>query len=172
MKNTGMKMWMEAAAFAARRHSGQYRRDGATPYVAHPFRVAMIVRNVFGESDPVVLSAALLHDVIEDTGSDYEKVAERFGQEVAELVVALTKDPRLPKPAQMAAYDRQLAEASWQARLIKMADAYDNVLDAPDDKVRAGARAKAERVLGLAGNDPKLATAAAALRGVMEDSKG
>ena len=55
-----------AASFAARAHQHQLRKDRQTPYVAHPFRVCLIARNVFGVDDPNVLTTALLHDTIED----------------------------------------------------------------------------------------------------------
>ena len=58
---------LEAVSFAARAHRHQLRKDGETPYVAHPFRVCLIVRHIFGIDDPAFLSAALLHDTIEDT---------------------------------------------------------------------------------------------------------
>jgi len=46
-------LWREAAGFAARMHAGQFRKDKQTPYIAHPFRVAMTVRDVFGIDDLV-----------------------------------------------------------------------------------------------------------------------
>jgi guanosine-3',5'-bis(diphosphate) 3'-pyrophosphohydrolase len=45
---------LEAASFAARAHRAQVRKDGETPYVAHVFRVCLIVRHVFGIDDPAV----------------------------------------------------------------------------------------------------------------------
>src|SRR5688500_19144302 len=91
--------WQRAASFAARFHQGQLRKDGTTPYIAHPFRVAMTVRDVFGVDDPIALAAALLHDVIEDTTADYDDLEREFGAEVARVVAALTKDMRLPEAA-------------------------------------------------------------------------
>jgi guanosine-3',5'-bis(diphosphate) 3'-pyrophosphohydrolase len=67
----------EAISFAARAHRHQIRKDGLTPYVAHPFRACMTVRDVFGIEDPVVLAATVLHDTIEDTTTDYDDLAER-----------------------------------------------------------------------------------------------
>src|SRR5690349_24720355 len=87
---------LEAVSFAARAHRGHTRKDGQTPYAAHPFRVCLIVRHVFGINDPEVLTAALLHDTIEDTATDYDDLAERFGPRVAGWVAALSKDTRVP----------------------------------------------------------------------------
>jgi len=122
-------LWQEAASFAARAHAGHMRKDGRTPYVAHPFRVALTVRDVFGCDDDVCLAAALLHDVIEDTGADYEDIEERFGADVADVVAALSKDMRLPEPRRERAYDEGLDRADWRAKLIKLADTFDNLSD-------------------------------------------
>ena len=50
----------EAVSFAARAHRHQVRKDGQTPYAAHPFRACLVVRQVFGIDDPVALAAAVL----------------------------------------------------------------------------------------------------------------
>jgi guanosine-3',5'-bis(diphosphate) 3'-pyrophosphohydrolase len=112
MSKTRKLLWPKAASFAARYHQNQMRKDGKTPYIAHPFRVAMTVRDVFGVDDPVALAAALLHDVIEDTTADYDDLDREFGSEVARVVASLTKDMRLPEKEREAAYDRQLATAA------------------------------------------------------------
>ena len=80
----------EAAAFAARAHQHQLRKDGRTPYVSHPFRVCLVVRHLFGIDDPRIHAAALLHDTIEDTTTDYDDIVERFGPDVAGWVAAVT----------------------------------------------------------------------------------
>lgn len=122
-------LWQRAASFAARAHQGQLRKDNATPYVAHPARVAITVLHVFGCDDPVCLASALLHDVIEDCDIDYDDLLEHFGAEVASCVAALSKDPRLPEPEREPAYDAQIADADWRAKLVKLADVYDNTCD-------------------------------------------
>ena len=66
----------EAAAFAARAHRHQTRKDGETPYFSHPVRVCLVVRHVFGFDDPRMLAAALLHDTIEDTTTDCDDLIE------------------------------------------------------------------------------------------------
>src|SRR6478735_6818382 len=86
----------QAAAFAARKHEHQKRKDGKTPYFSHPVRVCLVVRQVFGFDDPRMLAAALLHDTIEDTTTDYDDIVERFGPDVARWVAAVSKDSRMP----------------------------------------------------------------------------
>jgi guanosine-3',5'-bis(diphosphate) 3'-pyrophosphohydrolase len=151
--------WQAAASFAAREHEHQVRKDGRTPYVAHPVRVAMVVALRFGVTDEATLSAALLHDVIEDTGTDYDDLDERFGPDVADIVACLTKDMRLVEAEREAAYDAQLAAGPVAARLIKLADVYDNLSDARDAAAQRKLLGKVRRALDLAAGDDELATA-------------
>src|SRR4051794_39593907 len=99
--------WQRAVSFAARGHEGQLRKDGKTPYVAHPLRVALIVRHLFEVADETALTAALLHDLIEDTKTDYDEIAKEFGVAVADAVAALSKDGRLPHDEREEKYDQQ-----------------------------------------------------------------
>lgn len=121
-------LFAKACAFAARAHAGHLRKDNRTPYIAHPFRVAMLVRRL-GCDDPVALAAAVLHDTLEDTRTDHDDLSACFGADVAGLVASLSKDKRLPEPARERAYDEQLAAADWRARLIKLCDVLDNADD-------------------------------------------
>ena len=120
---------LEAVSFANRAHHGQVRKDGRTPYAAHVSRVCLIVRNVFGYDDPEMLAAALLHDTIEDTTTDYDDLLEHFGKNVADWVRALTKDKRLEESEREKVYIKQFMSAGWQVEVIKLADILDNRLD-------------------------------------------
>jgi guanosine-3',5'-bis(diphosphate) 3'-pyrophosphohydrolase len=119
----------EAIAFAARAHRHQLRKDGLTPYAAHPFRVCFVVRHLFGIDDAATLTAAVLHDTIEDTTTDYDDLIERFGSVVADCVATLTKDMRLREPEREAAYLQQLIAGDWRVAVCKLADGYDNLSD-------------------------------------------
>jgi guanosine-3',5'-bis(diphosphate) 3'-pyrophosphohydrolase len=125
------KLLLDAASFAARAHEGQYRKDGETPYAAHPFRVCLVVRDVFGFDDPRMLITALLHDTIEDTTTDFDEVAERYGSEVAAWVGDLTKDKRLPDAERERGYIAKIKSAPWQVQVCKLADIFDNLMDIP-----------------------------------------
>ena len=120
---------LEAASFAARAHRHQLRKDGATPYTAHPFRVCLIVRHVFAIDDPDVLTAALLHDTIEDATTDCDDLIKQFGPRVAGWVAALTKDKRLPDDEREAAYMATLAASDPEVKIAKLADMFDNLSD-------------------------------------------
>ena len=76
-----------------------------------------------------MLAAALLHDTIEDTTTDYDDLVEAFGPDVANWVAALSKDSRLPNDEREEAYCKVLAASDWQVKVIKMADQYDNMGD-------------------------------------------
>lgn len=77
-----------AYLFGAEAHEGQKRLSGE-PYIYHPLAVARILAEM--RMDAPSLVAAILHDVIEDTPTAKEQIAERFGQEVAELVDGVSK---------------------------------------------------------------------------------
>src|ERR1043166_5796280 len=111
-----------AHAPAARAHKHAKRKDKETPYASHVFRVCLIVRHVFGISDEDVLTAALLHDTIEDTPTDYDDILERFGATVAGYVAALTKDMRRHDDDRENDYRNTLANAPWQVKVCKLAD--------------------------------------------------
>ncbi len=149
--------WREAATFAARAHAGHFRNDGITPYASHPYRVAMTVRETFGCDDAVCLCAALLHDTIEDTPTDFDDILKLFGEETAECVAALTKDMRLRKDIREKTYDEALVRASWRAKLVKLADVLDNLTDmsrsSPKMKLNTMIR-RCRRALAIAESEP------------------
>jgi guanosine-3',5'-bis(diphosphate) 3'-pyrophosphohydrolase len=157
---------LEAIAFAARAHRGQVRKDKETPYASHAFRVCLILRHVFGVDASAVLTAAVLHDTVEDTNTDFDDIDDRFGTEIAGWVAALSKDKRLGFDEREAAYCQALAAAPWQVQVCKLADVFDNLLDSgyltPDrqpkafenkrrylDAIRAGVKPEASRALQL-----------------------
>ncbi|HET6881839.1 MAG TPA: HD domain-containing protein [Pirellulales bacterium] len=120
---------LNAISFAARAHRGHFRKDGETPYFAHPLRVTMILIRVFGVTDLETLMAAVLHDTIEDTQTDHDELSEQFGSRVADYVAALSKDKRLPEERRERDYHDALAAAPAAVQLCKLADVYDNLLD-------------------------------------------
>ncbi len=159
--------WQDAAALAARAHRDQLRRDGRTPYFSHPVRVTLTVAAVFGCSEPTVLAAALLHDTLEDTRVDYDDLLKNFGREVAEIVSCLSKDKRMIETEREAEYDRRLAAGPWQARLIKLADVYDNLADSASAEELLPVLDRARRAIRIAADDPRLARAVEALCGAV-----
>ena len=80
---------VRAYEFGARAHSGQYRKSGEA-YICHPVAVAISLAKM--RMDANCIMAAILHDVIEDTGVSKQDLAKAFNTEVAELVDAVTTD--------------------------------------------------------------------------------
>lgn len=127
----------KALRVAAIQHDGQHRRDGVTPFIIHPFEVAMIVSEYTNNED--IISSALLHDVLEDTqGYSYEKLTEDFGNKVANIVQSLTDKP-LPDLTwndKHTKYLENIKHSSDESVLICLADKYSNVSTGPVDKNR------------------------------------
>ena len=140
-----------AISFAARAHVSQLRKDGETPYVAHPFRVFTIVSCVFGVRDPEVLATAVLHDTIEDTTVDRDDLIEQFGSRVAQYVALLSKDKREPESDRERIYFDSLACAPVDVQLCKLADTCDNLLDSEQLPTAGHEKtlAKAQQLLDL-----------------------
>lgn len=86
-----------AYVYAVRMHGAQLRASG-DPYFAHPIEVAGILTDYRLDSASIV--TALLHDVIEDTPTTRDDIAEGFGAEIAELVEGVTKLSRLELAAE------------------------------------------------------------------------
>ncbi len=87
-----VKQVNQAYNFACEAHSGQYRSSG-DPYVTHPIAVASILSSFRMDEDS--LSAAMLHDVIEDTGIPKSVIEKKFNKEVANLVDGVSKLDKL-----------------------------------------------------------------------------
>lgn len=154
---------------AARLHQGQFRKDRRTPYAAHPFRVAMVVRHIFGVDDEQTIAAALLHDVIEDTPADRDDIIHGCGPEVARITSSLSKDVRLPESEREDLYHQQLAESDWRVQIIKLADVYDNLCDAERGSQQSKSAARARRVLDIVSRDPHLTDAIEIVKRLIAD---
>jgi len=118
----------EAADLAARRHNGMARKGrGDEPYINHLAEVANLLAVATDGTDAELVAAGWLHDTIEDTGTNREELAEKFGERVAALVVEVTDDMTLPKAERR---QKQIVDAprkSPGAKLIKIADKISNI---------------------------------------------
>lgn len=116
--------------FSEHAHEGQFRRSGE-PYISHPVAVAGILAKL--HLDMPTLIAALLHDVVEDTGITKEEVAEKFGKQVAELVDGLSKLDKIEfqsaTQAQAENFRKMLLAMAQDVRviLVKLADRLHNM---------------------------------------------
>ena len=119
----------KAVEFAVRYHGDQTRPTGA-PYAEHLLEALEVLVRGAGVTDPGILQAAVLHDVVEDTPCTIEDVRLAFGGRVAEMVAWVTK----PEPAEGAepaavkqAYLTRLKDAPEDAVVVKLADRVSNV---------------------------------------------
>jgi (p)ppGpp synthase/HD superfamily hydrolase len=151
-----------ARRFALWHHNaiGHVRKYTGEPYIEHPRAVVAILKTV--PHTPVMLAAAWLHDVVEDTPVSHETIRAAFPAGVAALVEQLT-DVSRPSDGNRAArkaIDREhLAQASAQAKTIKLADLIDNTrsIVAHDPAfARVYLREKAQLLTVLTGGDHKL----------------
>lgn len=119
-----------ALHFAAQQHRLQKRKDQqGSPYINHPIHVLHILTHVGGVHDPIVLAAALLHDVVEDTDASLEKIRNLFGDEVADVVAEVTDDKDLPKAERKRLQIVHTPHMSARAQWLKLADKSANISD-------------------------------------------
>lgn len=85
-------MLERAIHYAVDAHSGAVRKLGNAPYILHPLEATVIASTL--TSDPEVLAAMALHDVVEDAGATLAELEEKFGPRVAALVASETEDKR------------------------------------------------------------------------------
>ena len=138
LSDEDVKKINEAYKFAEKCHSGQLRKTG-DPYIIHPVFTAIYLSNM--KMDWETISAALLHDVIEDCGVTFEEIEKLFGRDVAGLVDGVTKLPTLKisskntnfstnnEISRAATIRKLLISTSEDARviLIKLADRLHNM---------------------------------------------
>ena len=120
----------EAFRFADAAHLGQFRMSGE-PYITHPVAVAELLAD--WKLDSAAIQAALMHDVLEDSGVRKQEMVEHFGPVVAELVDGVSKLDRLRfdshEEAQAESFRKMLLAMGRDVRviLIKLADRLHNV---------------------------------------------
>ena len=109
-------------------HAGQVRNgSGGMPYIEHPITVAArLEEQGYGEE---AVAAALLHDVVEDSGTTLDELREQFGEAVAGIVGVLTDDESIESYRERKAEHRErVAAAGEEAMAIYGADKLTNVL--------------------------------------------
>ncbi|NLB15025.1 MAG: bifunctional (p)ppGpp synthetase/guanosine-3',5'-bis(diphosphate) 3'-pyrophosphohydrolase, partial [Gammaproteobacteria bacterium] len=133
----------QAYRLGALAHDGQYRKSGEA-YITHPVSVAMLLTEL--GMDVETICAAILHDVLEDTPIERERIAAQFGETVAELVDGVTKLDKVRfssrQEAAAESFRKMLLAMARDLRviLIKLADRLHNMRTigamAPDSRRR------------------------------------
>ncbi len=122
----------KAYVFSVKAH-GEQKRHSGDPYYAHPIEVAGILADL--HLDVATVCTALLHDVLEDTETTYEELAEEFTPEIADLVNGVTKLGQLSLPnatreqAQAENFQKFVLAMSKDVRvlLVKLCDRLHNM---------------------------------------------
>lgn len=130
-------IYQNTIQFAAQKHADIHQTIPGTslPYVVHLSNVAMEILVASGASESFntgfAVQLALLHDVLEDTDVTFNELSERFGKEVAEGVLALTKNAELPKNERMADSLERIKQQPEEVRAVKLADRITNLQKPP-----------------------------------------
>jgi guanosine-3',5'-bis(diphosphate) 3'-pyrophosphohydrolase len=121
----------DARNFAKKKHAGQLRKNGKTTTFSHLKDVVKNLKKMKVTNNDTIC-AAWLHDTIEDTDTDFDSIRDRFGKNVADIVVSVTKDNRLPKKQREIKYAKDLKSSNVKSKIVKIADILANVNDAPN----------------------------------------
>lgn len=117
--------------FATKKHEGQLRKDGVTPYINHPIKVAEIIKTYKKSKNiDAIVAAALLHDTLEDTYTSYRELKEEFGEMVASMVLEVTSAKVITTLMGKGRYlKHKMKWMSPYAFVIKLADRLANLQD-------------------------------------------
>ena len=124
-----MNLVLKATQFAALKHCDQRRKDGKTPYIIHPISVAMILAEIGSIEDLEILSAALLHDTLEDTDTSAHELDKNFGSRVRIIVEELTDNDMLTFSQSKQMQIENAPNLSKNATLVRIADKISKVSD-------------------------------------------
>lgn len=139
----------EAYACAKEAHAPQMRDDG-TPYILHPLRATISLITEAGVTNPAVLSATLLHDVIEDTHLTIATIERDFGTAVTRLVQNVTRPHPTDDSEETIRHDKAvkfmaIMDSDEETRMVKCADVLDNVRSWPNIPCGSAAQKKLQR---------------------------
>ena len=130
-------MILKALNFSKRKHHGQVRKGSGAAYVTHPVAVSYLVA-AYKRSKHLeeLLTAAILHDTLEDTNTTFIEIASNFTPLVASLVLELSNDPVLIKKIGKLEYQKKkMTGMSSYGLIIKLADRLHNMSDHPSAKM-------------------------------------
>ena len=116
-----LPLTQDAFLYAEDRHGGQRREADGASFVLHLVEVASLLERS-GYPDHVV-AAAILHDILEDTDTERRELEDRFGARVAELVSAVSDDPRIEDEGEQKDEVRErVRDAGGNAAVVYAAD--------------------------------------------------
>lgn len=134
MEQADLSLFVKAVVFAADKHKDQRRKDaGASPYINHPIALTNVLLHEGGVAELDILVGALLHDTVEDTDTSAEELREVFGARICSIVLEVTDDKRLDKPARKRRQIEKAPNLSIEAKAVKLADKICNLRDVADN---------------------------------------
>ncbi len=142
------KLINKALELAEEAHKEQTRYEGG-PYILHPIRVAVALITKLKINNPELITAALLHDSVEDADLEIEQIKENFGPKAAATVAAVTRDKTGESTENK--YEKKykkfqkLMQESRQVRAIKACDWLDNLQSMPEVPPQNIGRSKFKR---------------------------
>ena len=129
----------KAIEFATRAHAGQFRKGTTRPYIVHPIEVGDIVATM--TQDEEIISAAVLHDTIEDCKEvSREILAEEFSERVASRVAQESEDKSKTGMERKSATIEHMRTAPREVQMIGLADKLSNMRDIDRDYPLYGER--------------------------------
>lgn len=143
-----MKLIRNAIKFAAEKHKGQERKTSELPYVVHPLEVAFIISKYKSSKRlDELMVAAILHDTLEDTETNFIEISTEFTPLVASLVLELTSDiDEIKRVGKNEYLKNKLVGLSNYALLLKLADRLANISDTPKDSYKEDTRELIEHI--------------------------
>lgn len=127
----------KAIAFATQAHEGQFRKGTTRPFIVHPLEVGQIVATM--TDDEEIISAAFLHDTIEDCEEvTRELICHKFTERVAELVDQESEDKSKTWIERKGTTIERLKSAPWEVKIIALGDKLSNMRDIDRDYPESG----------------------------------
>ena len=131
-----------AIIYATKKHSGATRKMKTTPYILHPLEACVIASSLTDDVD--VLTATVLHDVIEDTSTSVDDIKKDFGDKVCSLLLSDTEDKMRNLPPEKSWKLRKqatldsLLKATKEEQIICLSDKLSNLRDMYRDYIKVG----------------------------------
>ena len=127
----------KAIEFATKAHEGQFRKGTKRPYIVHPVEVGDIVSTM--TRDEEIISAAVLHDTIEDCEGITQRIlAQEFSERVANMVAQESEDKSKTWMERKTATIEHVRTAPRDVQMITLADKLSNMRDIDRDYPVAG----------------------------------
>lgn len=129
-------LFEQAILFAVEHHAGAVRKTSFHPYIIHPLETMQILYSM--QADIHLLTAAVLHDTVEDTDATLDEIYQKFGEIIGALVEAHTEDKRLSWMERKQHTLEMLPHASSDVQMMILADKVSNMRSIANDYQRLG----------------------------------